>query len=382
MTLPLLKTLQAGPPAPKVVLLPDALFFTRAVPVAAGASAADVAAQVELALETLSPFPPAQLYHGYYWPAGATSALVFAAYRRRFTTEQLAEWDDAELVLPAFAALLGGESPAGGAVVVPSSGGLSAIYWGDGPVPARVAFRPLDPEADDAAQAAARDALLETVPSTQRTVLATPPAAVAGSDGEFVFQADAFESRLPAALATPLDVRDKEALAALRNARRRDLALWRGLIAGLAALVVLGLGELAVVGLGFWRKSILTQVTAQRPVVEKVMTAQALTTRINELSTKRLLPIEMMTPLVAKKPGEVRFLRTTTDGLYALTVEAESTSPAAVSAYQSALGQDPAIDKVEIRDQRTRDNIMNFRLEVAFKPDQLKPAAAAAPAKS
>ena len=57
--------LRAGPPPPTVCLLPDALFFTRAIPIAAETPAADVASQVELALESLAPFPVAQLYYGY-----------------------------------------------------------------------------------------------------------------------------------------------------------------------------------------------------------------------------------------------------------------------------------------------------------------------------
>ena len=65
MTLPLLRILRAGPPAPKVVLLPDGMFFTRSIVIGAASTLADVTAQVELALETLSPFPPAQLYHGF-----------------------------------------------------------------------------------------------------------------------------------------------------------------------------------------------------------------------------------------------------------------------------------------------------------------------------
>jgi hypothetical protein len=85
------KFLRAGPPPPKVSLLPDALFFTRTIPIAADTPAAEVAAQVELALESLAPFPVAQLYHGYYFPPGASAALVFAAYRRRFTAEQITE---------------------------------------------------------------------------------------------------------------------------------------------------------------------------------------------------------------------------------------------------------------------------------------------------
>src|SRR5262245_13996242 len=96
-----LRLLRAGPPPPKVALLPDALFFTRAVPVTNGALPAEATTQIELAIEGFSPFPLAQLYYGWFWIPGAEQALVFAAYRRRFTAEQTALWGDAELVLPA-----------------------------------------------------------------------------------------------------------------------------------------------------------------------------------------------------------------------------------------------------------------------------------------
>src|SRR5471032_3241447 len=94
--------LTSSPPAPKVALLPDGLFFVRAVEVPADVVPAEVGVQVELALETLAPFPLAQLYYGYFWVPGGARALVFAAYRRRFTAEQVSAWDGVELVLPAF----------------------------------------------------------------------------------------------------------------------------------------------------------------------------------------------------------------------------------------------------------------------------------------
>ena len=114
--------LRAGPPPPRVAVLPDAVFFSRTIPVAAGASTAEVVGQVGLALEALSPFPLAQLYFGYYLPPGADRALAFAAYRRRFTAEQLAEWNGAELVLPAFAAVLGCDAQPATTVVLDGAG--------------------------------------------------------------------------------------------------------------------------------------------------------------------------------------------------------------------------------------------------------------------
>src|SRR5579871_1864848 len=98
-----LKLFTEGPPPPRVALLPDALFFSRAVGVASEAVDAaqrwaDVSAQVELAFETLAPFPLSQLFYGHFWADGSTQALAFAAYRRRFTAEQTDAWADAELV--------------------------------------------------------------------------------------------------------------------------------------------------------------------------------------------------------------------------------------------------------------------------------------------
>jgi hypothetical protein len=379
MTLPLIKRLKAGAPAPRVVLLPDALFFTRPVPVAAGATPPEVAAQAELALEALSPFPPAQLYHGCFWTRGETQALVFAAYRRRFTDEQTAEWANAELVLPAFATLLGGGREPGTTILVPSAEGLTALHWETGAAPARVVFHPLPPEASEDERAAVRTAATRAFPGSLKVIEldAAPVAVAAPTEGEFVFRAGDFSTDLSAAQAAALDVRDKAELAVLRRLRVRDTVLWRTFLGSAAALLLLAAGELALFGAGFWQKSRLAKADAQRPVVEKIETAQTLATHIDELSTKRLLPFEMISLVSSAKPAEVRFLRTATDGLYTLIIDAESTSPAAVSAYQAALTAQTAYEHVEVRDQRTRDNVMNFTVAVTFKPVALKPAAPA-----
>lgn len=376
MTLSLLQSLKAGPPPPKVVSLPDAVFFTRAVGVEANATMAAVAAQVELVLETLSPFPPAQLYHGFYWVPGSQRALVFAAYRRRFTNEQTAEWETAELVVPSFAGVLGAPQP-NTTAIVPSPEGLTAVYWDDQPVPARVVFHALPPEADEDTVAQARARLLAAAPRNEALVLtAAPSVESAGSEREMVFRADGFESRLPLARTGAMDVRDKEALATLRRSQRRDVALWRGFLALVGLLLLLGLAELALIGAGVWQQTRVARANQQRPVVEKIMTAQSLTTRINELSTKRLLPFEMIMFVMEKRPADVTFLRAATTGLYGLNVDAYTASPAAASAFQSALSGEAALERVEIRDQRTRDNVMTFTLAVTFRPDAIKPATA------
>ena len=126
------------------------MFFVRSVAVAEGTSAADVAAQAELAIEALAPFPVAQLYYGHYWKAGATSVLIYAAYRKRFTADEVSTWADAEAVLPNFVTVLTG-SPAplsATAVVVPGASSVTGLYFADASgVPSQVRVEPLPVEA-------------------------------------------------------------------------------------------------------------------------------------------------------------------------------------------------------------------------------------------
>src|ERR1051326_8195866 len=208
MSASLIDFLRAGPPPPKVALLPDGSFFTRSLPIAAGATATEVSGQVELALEALSPFPLTQLYYGYYWKPGADRALAFAAYRRRFTTEQTEDWKNAELVLPTFAAVFGAEVAPATTIVLAAPEGFTAVHWTTGAGPGQVFFRPLSPEATDEEKARVREDLLRAVGGSKTVIdLPAPPAAEpAKSDTEIVFTSGSITSRL----ASSAIARDRE----------------------------------------------------------------------------------------------------------------------------------------------------------------------------
>ena len=382
-----LKFLRSGPPPPKVSLLPDALFFARAIPIAPDTPAADVAAQVELALESLAPFPVAQLYHGYYFPPGATAALVFASYRRRFTAEQTELWFDADLVLPTFAAVLGAPLAPGTTVVITHAESLTALLFvADGPTQIFTAPLPPatdDPAANEAALAAAKTELLRTVGGSLKVLdLATLPVAQpAASDGEFTFVAGEVTSRLPAATAAALDVRDKADLAARRRGLARDLLFWRVAVGCVLALVLLAVGELVLgVGRATWQQARLKQVAAQKPTVEKIMNAQALATRIEDLATKRLLPMEMISLVAGKIPGNIRFSRVTTESkdLDRAVIEARTDNSGEITLFKTALEGLPEVASVEISSQRNSPGspTTSFTVTTTFKPGAVKPAAA------
>lgn len=369
-----LRFLRAGPPPPRVALLSDAVFFTHVLPVVPTATAAEVAAQVELALETLSPFPVTQLYHGYYWKPGLAKAFVFAAYRRRFTAEQTQEWPRAQLVIPVFASVFGATVSPATTIVLTSLEGLTAVHWETPDAPSRVLFQAFPEEASDEDRQRVREELLRNLGGSKQVIdLPIPPMPESSSDDdEIVLSAGTFASSLPVALTSGLDVRDKIQLAELRRAQLRDVWLWRTVLASAAALVLLACGSLALWGTNrFWQTPRLAKVKAQASLVEKIDSTQKLANRIEELTTKRLLPLEMI-DLARKKPDSVQWTSVVTSGLQTLIIRAQTTNANDVSAYQAALRALPECERAETSESRLSNGVTTFTLTVTFKLEALK----------
>ena len=196
------------------------------------------------------------------------------------------------------------------------------------------------------------------------------------------FRSGDWVSPLPATVTSALDVRDKGELASLRAARRRDIMLWRVALGCAAALGLFAIGELGLIGGRAWQKVRDTQFRAQRPLVEKIMTSDALGRRIDDLATKRLLPWEMMMAVIgtnkATLPKEIYFGRVYTtpgSGLYTLSIDAQTTSVSTISVYTSALKAVAGIESVETRLLQTLRENATFTLVITFKSDAIKPGA-------
>jgi hypothetical protein len=364
-----------------VALLPDAAFFTRTVAVAAGATPAEAAAQIELSLEALAPFPLAQLYYGWSWQPGAEQALVFAAYRRRFTAEQVAEWESAEVVMPAFAATLGAAVEPATTFILTAATEITAIHWTTSAAPSHVRTRQLDPEATEEERMRLRSELIASGGGSRKVIDIASPLSPepARSDGEIVFRSGDFVSRLPTTVLTAADVRDKAELAARRSARKRDVILWRVALGLAASLLFLGLGEIALIGGRMWQQVRERQFAAQKPLVDKIETVHTLTAKIEELATKRLRPVEMLLQLIGedgqRKPGDIWFTRVSAEakqGLTTLFVEGRTSNAAQINAYEAVLRKLPSVSKVDAPLQQVRGDQAQFTLTAVFKPEALQ----------
>jgi hypothetical protein len=367
-----------GPVVKKVVLLPDHAFFVRVMPLAPETTPAGIPAQVELALEGLSPFPVAQLCYGYFCPPGAGRALVFAAYRRRFTVDDAAEWADADAVLPAFAAWLG-LAPAGpAALLVTGADFVTALGWdGHDAVPAVVATHPVAPDAPPGERAALQEELAAQLKHLPPPVAMAVPASTSSREGDegLEFTDGKLTSRLTTAQLDTLDVRDKAALATRRRDRARNLHLWRAFMGCAAALGLAAGLQLGLKGGRLWLDSRAALAAARAPAVQDIETKQSLAHHIEELSTRRLMPIRMLEIVNEKRPRTIQFLRAATKGLYVLEIEGQTNATPDVFNYQAALKELPACALVELGQTVDRGGITRFTLTVTFKPEALRPAA-------
>ncbi len=251
-----LKRFTLKAPLPRVVLLPDALFFVRVVPVTADATPAEISGQVELALESLAPFPLTQLYHGHYWAAGASTALIFAAYRKRFTDEQTESWAEAEMVLPVFTTVLTATVNPLTALVLNSEEGVTAICWGQSTlIPSAVLTRSWPPGTEPSERQRVHDEVLFSLRSTYSVVELNEVPAIEtdGKGGEFVFRAGPITAPFDREQVEALDVRGKAELLGRRNARARDLYLWCGFLTCAAALCLAAPLEVGLIGGRLWQ---------------------------------------------------------------------------------------------------------------------------------
>ncbi|MBI3885007.1 MAG: hypothetical protein HY302_04680 [Opitutae bacterium] len=361
------------PPASPVILLPSERFFVRAVPLAADAPAGP---QVELALENVAPFPLAQLYYGYLAAPAGDRALVFAAYRKRFTAGETAAWTEAAAVLPGFLVLLGDAPKTPWLRLWTEPGRLTAVAWnGRDALPVAVMAR----ETDAASAEATRSALLAEI-RERSGVTGTPvqefgdaaTTARSVAKGTVSLALKNLALTLGATETARADVRDKEFLALRQQSQKRDLRLWLAFqlcAGGLAAALVFEAGLFAA-GLKVQRVQGLVQ--QQSAEVRKIETAQALTTKIDEMTRSRLKPFEMIALANQNRPASIQFVRATTTGSFSLEVEAQTSSAPDVGQFEAVLRATPEFAGVEVRDLRSREGVTSFTLTITFKPESLQ----------
>ena len=351
-----------------IVLLSAAKFFVRRIPLVAGQ---DAAAQVELALETVGPFTPGQLYYGYFLSRDGNQAVVFAAYRRNFSAADTADWAAASAVLPESAVWLGQPAPvATGLWVHEHKQAITVIVWdGSSELPAGLISR----EAPAGPVDAVRNELLREAgnrfgiePRVTRTLPGEVAVVSHGKEGLGLKLAQ-LSALLGSAQIRTMDVRDKAELAGQLGRHQRDRTLWLAFaaaVAGLAACIVAETG-LQTSNLIATRQR--HKLEANAGAVRQIEEASQLAARMENLAGQSLRPFEMLVLLNGARPASLEFVRASTGGPRQMELEAQSANAVDPQEFEKALNLLPGVEKVELRDLRTSGGKTTFLVAVNFK---------------
>ena len=357
--------------AAKVVLLPADRFFVRRIPLLSDAPAA---AQVELFLETVSPFAAEQLFSGHLIDAAGRHALVFAAYRRNFPVGDQSGWDEAGAVVPAFLPWVIARSSLGlgsSGLLVESADGLTGMVWNDdSELPALILSR----RNPDPGQPADENTLVaelsrrSSISAEQITSWPNPPPEVTStSDGLQVTVAGREAVVLSAKALATADVRDKLVLGMRRRHAARTRFTWLLATATLAVLALCLLTELGLRAGDFWLEKQRQLIDTRAPEISRIESAQNLAARLEQLSATQLKPFEMLAAINRPRPASVEFVRVSTNGPLQLVIEAQTNNATDLRTYESALRLLGGVAEVDLRDPRMRDGRTSFSLHVTFK---------------
>lgn len=379
MTSPLSRLFKAAKPQ-EAAMLPGNRFFVRRLTV----EGEDIAGQVNLALEAISPFPLEQMLIGFVLSADGKQAIAYAAHRRRFTAEESFAWPEECQVVPEFLALVGHRPAVDGLVVHRGDERLTALAWKAGDeLPAAIVVAELA-DADEASLArevAARADFADGLPVESIT------GALSGAlvEGDLILKLEGNGSfTIPKKGLDDSDIRDSDFLAERRKKERLNLLLWNGVRLGAAVLVVSLLLDVAGLVVGMRSHSLETANDARRPLVEDIEASQAITSRILELGVKRLLPIEMLALVNEKRPATVEFtnihceLKKPKDSTLTkpvMTVDAKTPNAGDISDFLKAVQAMPEVEAVTNSEPRVRETSTTFRLEITFKQPALLKAA-------
>ncbi|MCP5529562.1 MAG: hypothetical protein H7A44_03895 [Opitutaceae bacterium] len=353
------------------LLVAGARFFIRRIPLAPNAPAAP---QIELALETLSPFPLEQLFHGSVTDKAGQHALIYAAYRRNFSAAEQESWDRARTVIPEFLLWAFTRRPnQSGAQLRRTATGIEIVAWDEASeLPVLVLSRESH---DDEAESDPTPLLLELKRRTgieaNDVELVEEPLKVAGLDRDgLALQAGKPRTALiaPTVLADA-DIRDKTELTVRRRAERRNTVLWRLFAVSTLALAACLLVEITLAGGRAFLAAQRQKIADNSEAVRAIESAQLLATKLEKMTSQQLRPFEMLALINQPRPRSIEFQRISTSGPLTLQIEAQTAEAGDLRIYEDALRKLGTVERVELRDPRMRSGRTTFQLEVTFKPN-------------
>lgn len=369
-------------PADKVVFVPDALFFFRRIEIPDGLAPNEREDLIQLSLEQYSPFPLAQMYYGYFQPAGSRSALIYAAYRKKIEGYAHLE-EESDFVFPSLAITLGHPQNKARRLLVTTPESLSLVVFADAdPVPLTVVTRYRDEEAGDLPGNEEIDRLYRLAGLSReidREWICRNPgwngweskqaawSWLAGEKSEPVGQT----STLTKKTLESLDIRDKDFLFQRRAELRKAAQFRMAFYALVAILLLLLVGEAALFGGRVLLDRSQTEVAERAPAVQRIQEEDLFANRMEEISENRLVPFAMLEVVNRLRPRSITFSRAEATGNMTLDIVANTANNSDLLRFADALETSDEVAGAEVVNQSVRDGQTTFRMRIRFRPVEL-----------
>jgi len=349
-------------------LLPGNRFFVRLIELEPD----NIASQVSLAIETVSPFPSEQMLMGYITSADNKWALAYAAHRRRFTPEESFAWPDDCQVIPEFLALLGQRPEKGGILIHEGEDLLTALAWNENqPLPKCVLV--VDKK-DSSVDLLTKEIIERTgLPSTTPVITTTGELSSDRNDSQLILNCNKGKPfQLSSNQLDNADIRDADFLSTRRKKERVNKLLWNTARVAVGIIIVSFVFEISAFLIN-WRSNNLRLINESRQsAIQEIESAQAISARITDMNTKAPLPLEMLAVANEYRPATVDFQRVSCKNNTQLEIEARTTNASDVYAFEKSLKERSEISFVATKDMRARDNFTTFSVTITFKPDALR----------
>jgi len=349
-------------------LLPGNRFFVRLIELEPD----NIASQVSLAIETVSPFPSEQMLMGYITSADNKWALAYAAHRRRFTPEESFAWPDDCQVVPEFLALLGQRPEKGGILIHEGEDLLTALAWNENqPLPKCVLV--VDKK-DSSVDLLTKEIIERTgLPSTTPVITTTGELSSDRNDSQLILNCNKGKPfQLSSNQLDNADIRDADFLSTRRKKERVNKLLWNTARVAVGIIIVSFVFEISAFLIN-WRSNNLRLINESRQsAIQEIESAQAISARITDMNTKAPLPLEMLAVANEYRPATVDFQRVSCKNNTQLEIEARTTNASDVYAFEKSLKERSEISFVATKDMRARDNFTTFSVTITFKPESLR----------
>lgn len=364
---------------PEVEYVRGDRFFVRQVSLPPGLKGPELHGFIELSLEKMSPFPMEHLFYGFYICEESESVLIYAAYKRCFTAEEIQQWERVEFVLPDFFPILGFTYESDTIVMVEGKSALSAVSFEAGQVlPQMIVSRELSESSEIKATKQQLIGLVgglndrpvisfvrdeESDPSEEKGVYRFPFSKQLEND---VASAEIEQAE---DILWKGDLRDGSFIASKRRQKKLDQGFWKIALGLVVLLGLFFLSEILMLG-GKAFISHLDKTTIGREAeVAQIEDKKSVVQELENFERSNLIPFDMIAAIHPVLPRSIHFTRLETDGRNSLEIECKTTNSADVTIYKNGLENLLKVESAEVRNLQSAGGQSSFILVVNFKAD-------------